>query len=594
MDLRVILSILVLIIGFIIVRLKIKKQQNFMGIILIAIYVSASILTYPIFEGEGDLVLGIVNALFFVLQACFFNISLPTVQTMEVGNLFIQLLLSLELISLPILAAGTVFEILQVYFGRIKMMFMKGHDIHIFSEINDKSIKMTEFIEKDYPNDKIVFCNSKNTDQLPLSKKGKVFIKEDITNLKIKFGTKQVRFYVMEEQEEKVLEKTVKLVEQYKKHKCEILCFTSNEENKMILDELDKEKAVVNIIDEVQNEIYHLLISNPLYANAKENKIKVLIVGLGNVGKEALKSILWCGQMPKYTLEINAVEKDEEKVKQLIYECPEIFKFKEEYNLEYCIKDIRNIETNFNLQEQIKGTTYAIIATGNEENNIKIARNLKRFFIKNGNEPEIFASMQESVKKEQIRNSTNPFAIKTFGDYKETYDFIQKNSKLETMAIKLHLTYNPEDKELIEYNKIEYNKKSSRATALHIAYKLYPYVNKDTNGNILEGEIEKILNDEKILLEIAESEHKRWLAYLRTEGYELATKEVASRYFEKTNKIREHFLRLHPALTNWENLDEVKKLISRVDGKPERDLKQSTINSVVEILKSLGKETKNV
>jgi hypothetical protein len=178
--------------------------------------------------------------------------------------------------------------------------------------------------------------------------------------------------------------------------------------------------------------------------------------------------------------------------------------------------------------------------------------------------------------------------IQTFGSIEETYKLIEKNSEIEKMAIKLHLSYNPNDKKLTEYNKIEYNKKSSRATALHIKYKLYPYITKDATDKVLAEEINRILNDEKILLEISESEHERWLAYLRTEGYEFSSKEVTQKYYLKIGKIKNHFLKMHPVLTDWEHLNDVQKTISTIEKKPEKDLKESTKKSVIEMIKNYG------
>lgn len=594
MGIRVTVSLISLVIGMIVVKQKIKKEKNFIGIILISIYVSASILVMPMFV-ENNMFFNTINILSYTLQACFFNADIPSIQNEIIGDIFVQGLLSTELFLLPILTAGTVFEILQVYFGKIKIAFMLNKDIHIFSEINEKSINIAKLVKKDYPKDKIIFCNSKKENEIDeFSSKGYVLIKEDIKNLKINFGKNKIRFYILSKDEEKVLETTIKLIEKYKNSNCEILSFIGNDESKMILDEIDKGKITLNIVDELQNSIYHLLIDKPLFKNAKNEKIKVLIIGLENVGREVFKSILWCGQMPKYTLEINAVEKDEEQIKELMFDCPEVFKNKNEYNFSYYIEDIKNLDNNKELQEKIKDSTYVIVSTGNEEDNVKISRNLKSFFVKNNNEPEIFAYMVESIKKDKIRQLENPFIFNTFGDYKETYDFIEKNSELEKIAIDLHLSYMPNDTDLVEYNKREYNKKSSRATALHLIYKLAPYIKNMDDKDIINSEIEKIINDKDIILEIAKVEHKRWIAYLRTEGYELASSDTLKRYYSKSGKIKEHFLKLHPGLKAWEELDDVSKIIAEVEKTTEKDFKESTINSVVEILKNIGKEIKNV
>lgn len=586
---RIIILILIFIGGFLIIQKRIQKSKKFMPVVLFIISLSVAITIYPLFYKDSSIIESLINTIFYVIQSWLLNEDITLVQTEEIGNEFIQSLLSIQLLCLPLLTAGSILEILQKYFGKLKLIFSISGDIHIFSSINEKSIKLSKLIRKDYPKDKIVFCESDLREKNTYIDSKDIFIKDDITSLKIRNSNRMVKFYVIEEEEEKILEKTVNLVQNNQQRKCEILSFTSDEESKMILDALDKGNVTLNIIDELQNSIYQLLLNHPLYQNTKENKIKILLVGMGNVGKEVFKSVMWCGQMPQYTLEVNVIEKMQDKITELKFECPEIFKYSQKYHVSCDMEDIRKLENNLPLQDKIKGTNYIIIATENEKNNIKIAQNLRRFFLKEDEiSPEIFVWMEDSIRKEKINNIKDPYMFQTFGSIEETYKLIEKNSEIEKMAIKLHLSYNPNDKKLTEYNKIEYNKKSSRATALHIKYKLYPYITKDATDKVLAEEINRILNDEKILLEISESEHERWLAYLRTEGYEFSSKEVTQKYYLKIGKIKNHFLKMHPVLTDWEHLNDVQKTISTIEKKPEKDLKESTKKSVIEMIKNYG------
>ena len=590
------IAILILIGGILLARERAKQNKNFMLMILLAISISVGIFIYPGFNGESNIIVNFINTAYYIIQAWLLNADISLVQNETIGNEMVQILICIGLLSLPVLTAGTVLETLQKYFGKMRIAFIRKKDLHIFSDVNDKTIKIAELIKNEFPKDKIIFCRYNNSnDQIYTVRRKGLYIKDDITTLNLKLENQHAKFYVISQNDEEVLEQTITLIEKYRKQKCEILCFTSNEESKMILDEIDKGNTVVNIIDEIQSSIYHLLIKHPLYENATNHAIKTLIIGLGNIGREAFKSIMWCGQMPRYTLEMNVIEKEEEKIKELAFECPEILKHAEEYHLHFYQNDIREIEMNQELQEQLKDTNYVIIATGNEENNIKIAKKLRRTFLENSSiEPEMFIWMEESMKKEKIKNIHNYFVFKTFGDYQEIYGAIRKNSELEKLAIKLHLTYNDKDKNLVEYNKIEYNKKSSRAMALHLIYKLYPYIKRDENGKMINGEIDRILQDENILTELAENEHNRWLTYLRTEGYKYEPKQITAKYFAKVGTLREHFLRMHPALVEWNQLDEVKKAISEIENKPEKDMKESTKESIIKMLQGIGKEIKNV
>ena len=81
------------------------------------------------------------------------------------------------------------------------------------------------------------------------------------------------------------------------------------------------------------------------------------------------------------------------------------------------------------------------------------------------------------------------------------------DSELEKIAIQIHLSYDPEDKNLQRYNLREYNKRSSRASALHIKYKLYSILEDKYTNNMR--------NNLKLFREIYSKKITRWIRYIR-------------------------------------------------------------------------------
>lgn len=131
------------------------------------------------------------------------------------------------------------------------------------------------------------------------------------------------------------------------------------------------------------------------------------------------------------------------------------------------------------------------------------------------------------------------------------------------------------------YNQFNYNRDSSIACALHIKYRLYQFLeemnyleyiakvdwvkglDKDT-----KTAIEKYLNSDEgkeAVEELAILEHKRWNAYMRSEGWKTADAKTAG--WNAEDKLADHrnfAAKLHCNLVEWENLDEYTQEYDRV------------------------------
>lgn len=578
-----------------------KKGSSFnkkIFTILLGIWFTIFALVFPIFYQEGKIEIGILNTLFYIIQATLFNEDLGIVQDSIVGGFSVQLILSIELILLPFITVASIFEAIKKYFSQIKLFNPFKRNIHVFDEYSEKSLKFAVLIKRNFPKDKIIFCTDGVIDGEEYLKTKAITLKEDITELDLRKSKGKVKFYCMNNSDDIVLDETIKLIEKYqtpvnkfryskdtKFKKFIILTFTNNEETKLVLDSIDKTDIIVNIVDEIQNSTYELLMDYPLYKATTENTIKTLVIGLGDRGLNIAKSMLWCGQIPKYNFEMNCIEKDIDKIKRFHSECPDIFKHLDEYKIDCLNMDIRDVEFNSEMQKKISGSNYIVIVTGDEELNIKIAKILRRYFLQTEQSlPLIYAWMEEGLKKEKIEKNTKEFGFKTFGDFTEIYKATFQNSYLDKITLKVHLTYDPDDINLVDYNSSEYNKNSSRASAMHLEYKLFPYINKDKLGKFDKDEIKEILNDDKIMSEIAQCEHRRWVAFLRAEGYETANGKALKTYFDKTKSIKNHEMKLHPTLVKWSELEKTEKMIEK-ETNTYKNNKSATIDSIKNLIK---------
>ena len=110
---------------------------------------------------------------------------------------------------------------------------------------------------------------------------------------------------------------------------------------------------------------------------------------------------------------------------------------------------------------------------------------------------------------------------------------------------------------LIRYNLFETNKRSNRANALHIPYKLAMLgLALSTDPQAEEVCLQDYLDAETLEL-LTYAEHDRWMAFLESEGWYTATMEdVAAYQASGISKGRHNcpILKMHPYICPFEDL----------------------------------------
>lgn len=246
-------------------------------------------------------------------------------------------------------------------------------------------------------------------------------------------------------------------------------------------------------------------------------------------------------------------------------EAPELLK---KYNIEFLDKSIEEVISE-NLLTNIK-INYAIVTVGADSNNLNIAVALRRYFLVNNFDDVIIdIGIRNTYKSKNVQilkdDTDKAYNFNTLGSIEETY-FKNPiiNSDIEKMAEKLHeINSSGKEENRKSYNS-EYNRKSSRASVVHIKYKLFSILQDKYTGNIdtdLEKYKELIKNPKTIDL-LAKNEHDRWMAYMCTVGYKVAPIETVEKYYLKIGGKHKHSLaRLHPALVENDKLLEVQEQV---------------------------------
>ena len=154
---------------------------------------------------------------------------------------------------------------------------------------------------------------------------------------------------------------------------------------------------------------------------------------------------------------------------------------------------------------------------GNDEKNIRTAIKLRTLLLKKGKAPRIQAVVSNTDRKNALEGITNhsgqSYDIDFVGDVESLYSVgCIIDSELEAEALSRHLKWGKEE----DFWRYEYNHRSSVASALHRRMKVICNI----------PGVDKIPQErtETERLNLRMMEHRRWNAYMRSEGFTYAEK----------------------------------------------------------------------
>ena len=290
------------------------------------------------------------------------------------------------------------------------------------------------------------------------------------------------------------------------------------------------------------------------------------VFGLGRYGTEMMKSLLWYCQMDGYRITVDAFDADPMAEERIARACPELLDPElnnhddKDGEMRCHLRIHAGISTNSRAfvkeMKKLKNATYVLVCLGSDEANIKNALEIRTLFeqmrrTKNSDgkpTPRIQAIVQNGALKKTVCNITTfknePYNIEFIGDTHTCYtEKVILNPELEQSALRRHLKYGAED----DFWRYEYNYRSSIASAIHLQARV---LLKAPGA----GKAESELTDEEKRT-IALLEHRRWNAYMRSEGY------IFSGSTDK--KSRNDLAKMHHDLVDFSLLTEEEK---RKDG----------------------------
>ena len=266
-----------------------------------------------------------------------------------------------------------------------------------------------------------------------------------------------------------------------------------------------------------------------------------------------LKALSWYCQMDGYHIEIDAFDADEKAEDKFMALAPELMS--EKYNgvmipeeAEYTIRIHSGIDvTTKSFADEIAkltDATYVFISLGSDEMNIRTAVDLRMLFERMKIKPVIQAVVYSTDEKIALNGITNyrgqAYDIEFIGDTNTSYsEAVIMNSELESDALGRHLKWGKEE----EFWQYEYNYNSSVASAIHMKARIACGIPGATKRE------DDLTEDERKTIETLE--HRRWNAYMRSEGY------IYSGSPEKSS--RNDLAKMHHDLVDYSSLTEEEK-----------------------------------
>ncbi|MBQ8682905.1 MAG: hypothetical protein IJ518_00130 [Clostridia bacterium] len=500
-----------------------------------------------------------------------------------------SILFSLLFVLAPMLTAGfvlTFFKNFSAYLQYLRNLFA---DAYIFSELNEKSLALAESLhehtkkkkkapveeaeagdEKKSKKRMLVFTDvfdsgeERSYELLTKAKAlGAVCFKRDITArfFRLHWKNSKLCFFTIGEDFTENTRQALTLFANYRNRKnAELFVSSTQIETELLLanacfgkkDDKNPPEMLVRRIHEVRSLVgrtlyqtgYQALFASAAEGEGGDKRITAVVVGMGSHGMEMTKALAWYGQMDGYSLEVHAFDRTAAS-ERFSLACPELvgpFHYDPEttpgtedaYNI--TVHDGLDVDSKafFDAVMALPPATYVFVSLGNDELNIATAVQLREWYERAGHHPYIHAIVYNTDKKEALEGITNykgqAYDIHFIGDMRTTYsEDTLLNNQLENKALARHKKWG-EESEFWQYN---YNYQSSIASAIH-------YEAKKACG--IPG-IEKASTDRtpEEREAIRRLEHRRWNAYMRSEGY---------CYGPQRNDLA----KLHPCLVPFEAL----------------------------------------
>ena len=519
------------------------------------------------FRGAKSLLLAIYSTMRLFMGDGDYTVVTDGIADETVASNYMAMMSLLQVLA-PMLTAGAILSIFYNLSSRLQYLASFNRDICIFTELNEGSLILARDMKKNHPKAAVIFTGI-DPEETPAQLQEEagnmdaILFRKDVTevNLDLHSRKRSVWFFAISRDEQTNIHHGLAIAQRCgSRERTNLYVFATSLESEALFAAFRGQKIHIRRINRIRSEINRMLYEDGirLYRNAVpwedgEKQITAVVVGMGAYGNTMVKSLAWFCQMDGYRIRIHAFDEDPQAEDRFAMECPELMS--EDYNgvsvpgeTSYTIKfhsGIRMDTKPFADQiAKITDATYVLVDLGSEEKNIETAMTLRMLFERTKTKPVIQAVVHSSEKKKALQGLKNfknqDYALEFIGDPESGYsENVVIDCEIEADALGRHLRYGAEE----DFWAYEYNYRSS--IALAIAAK----IRRELKIPGADKPEEKLTEEEKKAIELLE--HRRWNAYMRSEGY------VFSGSTDK--KTRNDLAKMHHDLTDFHSLPEEEK-----------------------------------
>lgn len=318
----------------------------------------------------------------------------------------------------------------------------------------------------------------------------------------------------------------------------------------------------LRLLDRFRATSYDLLRRQPLQSLARDDALRILVLGFGKIGREFFRAACHMGVIHNCRTTFTLCDLDiQTKQARFLPQCPEL-----DQSVDFQFRTLDADTHELDNLVQTMDYHFILVALGDDERNIRVASRLKQHYRRRRFEslipggaanyqPQIAVNVEDSIKhayteqlwKTEETGESVDLPLHVFGGLDQTFTtevLMPRNYWKAARWIHEVLLENGSDRNRLWS---EYERRSSFACAAHAA--CYPPELCARKPDALR-----------------DTEHRRWMAYVRSEGMIYARRELMDAYFAPIGWRHVDILgKLSPCLTPapqelrelWEHLNDL-------------------------------------
>ena len=472
------------------------------------------------------------------------------------------------------MTAGVILSFFKNFFAYVKCFFHPTRDIYIFSELSEKSLALATDLNRNHKKSLIVFTDvfeENNEENYEIRERvkeiGAICLQKDITTIGrlFRWGSAKIHLFAIGENEVENVKQAFELSREdgpfANRENVFLYVFSAEVQSELLMENIPYTKIRVRRINDIRSLVWHDLYTSgdklfreALDAEDGKRCIRAVVVGTGGHGTEMIKALSWFCQMEGFRVEIHALDVAADAEERFSLLAPDLMNPKNngvyapgEPECQITFYSGISVDTAAFSRALLEmgAPSFVFVSTGDDARNVRTAVFLRQFYRQNhmGN-PTIRAIVYDTRSKNALNGAKNwknqTYDIVFIGDLAESYsEEVILRQALEEEALNTHTGYGGSEEDFFRY---EYNYRSSMASALHRNL-------RETLGICYFPDDASLSEADRERVEVLE--HKRWNAYMRSEGFVYSgSKDSAS---------RDDLAKMHHNLVPFEELSEADK-----------------------------------